>query len=181
MITTILVGSCRYALSALFLLAAAHKAIELSRDRAEEAPLIAWSRPRARHASALLGAAAITEVAAAALLTVRPTIGLPLAASLLLFYAVDLRHIAPHEDCDCFGTLAPTDRASGQRRNVLLATAAAFCTVLLATGHASSRMIDARAMSMALVVLAPLAARLVLSAIGSGSTFSRGGARVGSE
>ncbi|HET8895063.1 MAG TPA: MauE/DoxX family redox-associated membrane protein [Gaiellaceae bacterium] len=115
-------STLRIALFALFALAAFHKIRVLARGKAGDEPLIATSAFRRRYASQILAGVATAELALAASLVVIPAEAMAAAAGLLVFYAVELRRLAPDESCRCLGdAFGRTSARSARYRNVVLA------------------------------------------------------------
>jgi hypothetical protein len=132
-------------LTALLVLAVAHKVQLLRSGRAGSQPLIKSHGLHGAGAAVALSLGAVVEVAVAAALVLAPQYGFPATAALFLLYAHDLRRLAPNETCGCFGEwLAAARRTQAIRRNLTLAGLAVIGGVAYQT-----EVVDAVAISQA--------------------------------
>jgi hypothetical protein len=121
-------------------------------------PLIGFRGWSDRRAAAVLGVAAAVEVAIAGALFAAPAAGWAAAAALITLYLTQLRHMRPGQDCNCFGDVGAANRATAQRRNVVLALISAG----LAAAYASGALDPAEADSESTLAVAAVAVGGVL-------------------
>lgn len=108
-------------LAGVFGAAVVHKAYVLFTGSTQSQPLLRVSARRAAYAAPILALAGMLELAIAALLATVPQAGLPAAAALMTYYALELRRLPRDESCRCFGSLSgSTSRDAAIRRNVVL-------------------------------------------------------------
>lgn len=149
--------------AALLALAIAHKVHLLVAGRAAAQPLIKSHGLEGARAALLLSLALVVEAVIASALVVSARLGLAATAAVFLLYAFELRRLAPHETCGCFGEwLAVTRRAQAIRRNVLLGGLAAIGSAVYQTGVVEPVAISQASAGTAILVIAaviPLAIR----------------------
>lgn len=115
-----MIGGLALLISGVLLCAAGHKAQLLRTSQAYQhrvvmaVPLLA-ARPRV-----WLAIATATEFLLVVLVWLASPAGFTLTCCMVAAYTVALSHLAPGEDCDCFGPYAAMDRASAIRRNLVL-------------------------------------------------------------
>ena len=103
MVVETVFGTLSLCFAVLLGAAVLHKFSVLSRGTAAAQPLIKVRGLQGRRAAVVLAAGAALEVAVAATLVLAPGPGFLTVAVLLLFYASELRRLAPEENCHCFG------------------------------------------------------------------------------
>jgi hypothetical protein len=144
-----------WALAALFLVAASHKARMLARRGPINELLIATSRLGRRAPKAVLAGAMLVELAIATVLIAEPAVGLIAAALLLLAYAAALRGVPAETRCNCFGAGSQTRARFAAKRNL------AFCAAALGAAVAADsdgKLVVSHGIGVAAVFLSLVAA-----------------------
>jgi hypothetical protein len=155
MVVEAVLGTLSLCFAALLATAVAHKVTVLARGTAPVQPLIKARGLEGKRAALALGASAALEVAIAVLLVFAPAWGLLAVATLMLFYAGELRRLSPEENCHCFGEwLAATRRAGAIRRNLVLSGVAATGGIASVAGLVETASVSQLTVGATLIVAA---------------------------
>jgi hypothetical protein len=149
-------GALLLVIGCVFVAGFVHKANLLLSGEATAHPVLSASPLLGRHPRVSIAVACVTELAGSTLLVLVPAAGAGLLLSLLSLYTLAVAKLAPTQDCECFGSLAPTaTRGQALRRNALLAVL--LVSALAALAEHVEPILNAQAAALALLLAAPFA------------------------